>query len=126
MLSTSPQPPPPPAAIGPVDDDNNTEDDVESFLSSNPVETDEMTRSPQNQSAVVDGVVETKEEDDPHFLRRGVQKVIAFYRANEFPLNVLIAIALAKAYPPLGAEYLQPKITGTYNGTHARYLLCWF
>ena len=37
---------------------------------------------------------------------------LAFYHANEFPFLVLLAIGLAKAYPPLGADYLQPQITG--------------
>jgi hypothetical protein len=40
------------------------------------------------------------------------RKFLAFYHANEFPFLVLLAIGLAKAYPPLGADYLQPQITG--------------
>jgi len=34
-----------------------------------------------------------------------------FYETNEFLILVVIAICLARAYPPLGAEYLKPKIT---------------
>ena len=43
-------------------------------------------------------------------------RVINFYFANEFIFLILLAIALAKAYPPLGADYLQPNITATWLG----------
>jgi hypothetical protein len=46
------------------------------------------------------------------FICKGLKKLAAIYLANDFAINVLLAIALAKAYPPLGAEYVQPKITG--------------
>lgn len=42
---------------------------------------------------------------------KGLEKLIAVYLANDFAVNVLLAIAFAKAYPPLGAEYVVPKIT---------------
>jgi sodium/bile acid cotransporter 7 len=48
-------------------------------------------------------------------VRDAFRKFLAFYHANEFPFLVLLAIGLAKAYPPLGADYLQPQITGTYT-----------
>jgi hypothetical protein len=37
-----------------------------------------------------------------------------FYAQYELLILVLIAIGLAKLYPPLGAEYLQPQITSTW------------
>jgi hypothetical protein len=37
-----------------------------------------------------------------------------FYMNNDFLILVLCAILLAKAYPPLGADYLQPQITSTW------------
>jgi sodium/bile acid cotransporter 7 len=37
-----------------------------------------------------------------------------FYNKNEFIIQVIIAILLARAYPPLGADYLQPDITSTW------------
>lgn len=45
-------------------------------------------------------------------LRRAARSLLYFYHANEFPVLVLLAIGLAKAYPPLGAEYLKPQYTG--------------
>lgn len=36
------------------------------------------------------------------------------YKKNDFIIQVIIAILLARAYPPLGAEYLQPQITSTW------------
>lgn len=38
----------------------------------------------------------------------------AFFDRNQFVMLLLLAIATAKAYPPLGAEYLQPDITATW------------
>jgi hypothetical protein len=37
-----------------------------------------------------------------------------FYEEYEFLLLIVLAIALAKAYPPLGTDYLAPKITATW------------
>jgi hypothetical protein len=88
-------------------DENNLEGDVESSSSSSNPTAEDENRPPQKR---------TKETQEDHpLLRRSLYKVIAFYLANDFPLNVLIAIGLAKAYPPLGAEYLKPKITGMYR-----------
>jgi sodium/bile acid cotransporter 7 len=42
------------------------------------------------------------------------QRVTAFYWTYEFLILVVVAILLAKAYPPLGADYLQPDITATW------------
>ena len=38
---------------------------------------------------------------------------LEFYKSYDFPINLMLAIALARAYPPLGAIYLQPDITST-------------
>jgi solute carrier family 10 (sodium/bile acid cotransporter), member 7 len=43
--------------------------------------------------------------------------LLAFYRANDFPIHILIAIGLAKAYPPLGAVKLNPMITAGWVAT---------
>lgn len=39
---------------------------------------------------------------------------LSFYRANDFSIHILAAIGLARAYPPLGAEYLAPDITAKW------------
>ena len=42
------------------------------------------------------------------------RRAIAFCITNEFVILVILSISLAKAYPPLGAEYLQPQITAKW------------
>jgi len=42
------------------------------------------------------------------------KRATAFYFANEFIVLVIISIILAKAYPPLGADYLKPQITASW------------
>lgn len=51
-----------------------------------------------------------KDDDTPSILQRLVQ----FYWDQEFLILVVIVILLARAYPPLGADYLQPEITATW------------
>jgi sodium/bile acid cotransporter 7 len=57
------------------------------------------------------------EEEEPpkkSCCRRAWDKWWKFYAQYEFLILVIVAICLAKAYPPLGAEYLQPQITSTW------------
>jgi solute carrier family 10 (sodium/bile acid cotransporter), member 7 len=42
------------------------------------------------------------------------EKLVAFYWEQEFLILIIAAILLAKAYPPLGADYLKPDITSTW------------
>jgi len=42
------------------------------------------------------------------------QKWSKFYWQNSFLILVVLAILLALAYPPLGADYLQPQVTATW------------
>ncbi len=42
------------------------------------------------------------------------KRSISFYHANEFLILVVLAILLAKAYPPLGKVYVAPQITATW------------
>jgi solute carrier family 10 (sodium/bile acid cotransporter), member 7 len=50
-------------------------------------------------------------------------KVNALYWENEFLILIVIAILLAKAYPPLGANYLKPDITSTWIAVIIIFLL---
>lgn len=38
----------------------------------------------------------------------------AFYRDNEFVVQIVSAILLAKAYPPIGAVYLKPELSSEW------------
>ena len=40
--------------------------------------------------------------------------MIDFYRTNEFLVLIVVAIILARVYPPLGADYVVPHITSTW------------
>lgn len=43
-----------------------------------------------------------------------LERILKFYDDNEFLILVIVAILLARAYPPLGAKYLAPEITATW------------
>jgi sodium/bile acid cotransporter 7 len=43
----------------------------------------------------------------------GLRRIYNFYCTFQFPILTLVVIALAKAYPPLGAKYLAPRYTST-------------
>jgi hypothetical protein len=46
--------------------------------------------------------------------RRIWNRCCLFYNNNDFVVMIVISILLARAYPPLGADYLQPEITSTW------------
>ena len=53
-------------------------------------------------------------DDSPTEKATFTDKLVSFLHTYDFPILVLIAIGLAKAYPPLGAEYLAPKYTAKW------------
>jgi sodium/bile acid cotransporter 7 len=55
-----------------------------------------------------------EEKEGKSRLQRVLRGIFAFYVGNQFPLHIMLAILLAWAYPPLGAEYLKPEITATW------------
>ncbi|CAJ1945100.1 unnamed protein product [Cylindrotheca closterium] len=55
-----------------------------------------------------------EEEEDVSGCPKLWNAFVKFYFKNEFIMQVVIAILLARAYPPLGADYLQPQITATW------------
>ena len=63
-----------------------------------------------------DSTVPSTEEDEinPRRFARYWSKLCNVYEEYEFLLLIVLAIALAKAYPPLGTDYLAPKITATW------------
>jgi sodium/bile acid cotransporter 7 len=64
-----------------------------------------------------------KEEEEADDAPSCLARAGAFYFANEFLLLVVAAILLARAYPPLGARYVQPKITATWIAVALIFLL---
>lgn len=67
-----------------------------------------------NEKDDVEATTTTNKEENTSKLALFQQKCIQFYWVNEFLILVVIVICLAKAYPPLGAEYLYPQITATW------------
>lgn len=53
-------------------------------------------------------------EKSKSLCKRVWDRLLLFYGNNDFLCLVVTAIFLARAYPPLGAEYLQPDITSTW------------
>lgn len=64
-----------------------------------------------NMDSAAAAAVEEEEEVKPPTCW---QRIVAFYWANEFLILIVVAILLARAYPPLGAVYLAPQITATW------------
>jgi hypothetical protein len=61
-------------------------------------------------SAVIEQADDTETPKPPTWLKRA----ISIYWMHEFLVLMVVVILVAKAYPPLGAEYLQPKITAKW------------
>jgi hypothetical protein len=74
---------------------------------------------PSNQKETIDEESHTDTNDDAGTSpsscgRRLCQGALKIYLQFEFLILIIIAICLAAAYPPLGADYLQPQITSTW------------
>jgi len=61
-----------------------------------------------------EGKDENADEVEPSRCRSMWDRVVKSYWENEFVCLAIIAILLARAYPPLGAKYLAPDITSTW------------
>lgn len=59
----------------------------------------------------------TAAENDQSCLQSFLRRLLAFYLMFDFPIHILIGICLARAYPPLGAEYLRPQYTASWIAT---------
>jgi sodium/bile acid cotransporter 7 len=64
-----------------------------------------------------------EEQTDDSACRRNLKRLVAFLHANDFLVLVVLAILLARAYPPLGAIYLYPKITADWLAVAIIFLL---
>ena len=71
---------------------------------------------PSSSPCVKDNKTEVSSSGDSHNEEKKgfLGRLVDFYFKNEFLIMILLAIALAKAYPPLGADYLKPEITATW------------
>ena len=89
----------------------NVEGDIEENM-------EENERENKVESSGDEKTEECSASNDPAEEPKGIMKIIRwlvnFYFKNDFLLNILLAIALAKAYPPLGAVYLHPEISSTW------------
>jgi len=94
--------------------DNSNEEPV------NETEQDcEAAEPPLSAPVASEGGNEDSEDAKPTLRRR----LIDFYWQNEFLILVVIVILLAKAYPPLGAQYLAQEITAGWIAVMIIFLL---
>jgi hypothetical protein len=68
-------------------------------------------------------VVGVEKETEPSPRARWIKRLAAFYWEHEFLILTVVAILLAKAYPPLGAIYLYPQITATWIAVMFEFLM---
>lgn len=73
-----------------------------------------MPSSTQLQKDIESKQQEDVDKQEPTSCRKAYDCCVDFYVTNEFLVLVVVVILLAKAYPPLGAKYLQPDITATW------------
>lgn len=75
-----------------------------------PLEKEQQTSPTTNEATSPSNGDNDGDDSSPSCL----QRIAAFYFGNEFLILIIAAILLARAYPPLGAEYLAPEITATW------------
>lgn len=69
------------------------------------------------------GNIRNDEEPDDEDKTSMSARLCKFWWQNDFLILVIIVISLARAYPPLGAEYLAPKITADWMAVCLIFLL---
>jgi len=72
---------------------------------------DETSKTPSSSN---DGTDDNADDEDQPCHTKVWNWWCTFYANNEFVILVVIVICLARLYPPLGANYLQPQITSTW------------
>ena len=82
-------------------------DDSKSKLQNSKEKNDERTNCEFDQSS-------NSYSNDNSKCRKLWDRTVLFYWDNEFVILVVVAILLARAYPPLGAVYLAPQITSDW------------
>ena len=81
---------------------------------------DEMVSKEEGEDNQVQRETAQNEDDkdtNESWFRAFLRRLLAFYLMYDFPIHILLSIGIAKAYPPLGAEYLKPKITASWVAT---------
>ena len=78
------------------------------------ITTSEKMSAPAESTNTTPQVVAAATAEEEEAKPTCLQRMIKFYWDNEFVILVVIAILLARAYPPLGATYLAPQITATW------------
>jgi hypothetical protein len=62
----------------------------------------------------VSAAIEQQDDSEKPMPPTWLERAISIYWMHEFLLLTIVAILVAKAYPRLGTEYLQPKITAKW------------
>jgi hypothetical protein len=75
---------------------------------------DNKDQKATKEQATTTTTLESEKQHDDQPDQGCAKRFWELYWENEFIILVILAILLAKAYPPLGGEYLQPDITSTW------------
>lgn len=95
--------------------DVELQEDVPSRRSSDDsLQSVDINKSQENLKDIKNKQESTEDVENESRCKHYLHKASAFYFDQMFSIHLLIAIAIAKAYPPLGAEYLAPKITASW------------
>jgi len=96
--------------MAPKQGDGHFDENEGTHLGENDIE----ARSYTPKDPLENEVTSSSADNDVPQHRRVWNRLCKFYKDNSFLILILCAILLARAYPPLGADYLQPKITATW------------
>lgn len=88
---------------------NDQASNMEQGESKKPQVTAEQPQAPEDQPEQ-----QEEGEEEVGVCRKIANALCRFYNKNDFITQIIIVILLARAYPPIGAEYLQPQITATW------------
>ncbi|KAL3944256.1 MAG: hypothetical protein SGBAC_001650 [Bacillariaceae sp.] len=87
---------------------------TENIENTSSMEQGEANKALQTEQPLSSEEQQQEEEEEVVGCRKLWNAFVKFYFKNEFIMQVVIVILLARAYPPLGADYLQPQITATW------------
>jgi solute carrier family 10 (sodium/bile acid cotransporter), member 7 len=86
-------------------------------VSSNTVEDIALSNHSRAVPTDTDVGSDTLDKEESSYIKTVFNKVSAFYWAYDFPINILIIICIARAYPKFGAVTVMPKISAGWVAT---------
>lgn len=106
----------------PTTTDEPTKADV-ADITATKEEVPDVESPPKEETSADDAAEKEPEAAEKSGTAKMLEWVKIFYSKNEFLILIVLAILIAKAYPPLGAIYVAPKITATWIAVMFIFLL---